>query len=421
MGHLVGKDLYRNLGKKIDNLTMRAPWNEKFHAILKELYSADEAVMAIKMPYGLATLDKIEKATGFENAKLQNILDGLCAKGLVLDIWFGGQYHYMLSPLVIGIFEFTMMRTGDNLNSKEWARLFHNYMSGDDTFYQANFGAGQKVSPLRTLPHEETIVDSEHVEILDYEKASAIIDMYSNFSIGLCSCRHEKMHLGLKKCDVPLETCSTFGNGAELMAKHGFARAVSKSEMLENLARSKELGLAICADNVKKDVGFFCFCCGCCCNVLLGISKFGYPNSVVTSSFIARCDKEICAECGDCMTACPINAISMYPNGPPEIDDAICMGCGVCAIKCATGAMKLIKRKQKVLHPETMFERIILQCLERDTLQNFIFTDTQRLTHKFMRGIIGGFLRMPPIKKALMSDVLRSRFLGFMQKGAQGS
>ena len=421
MGHLVGKDLYRKLGTKIDNLTMRAPWNDKFYAILKELYTSDEAFVAVMMPYGLSTIDKIEKATGFDRAKLGNILDSLSAKGLVLDIWIGGEYHYLLSPLVIGIFEFTMMRTGDNLNTKEWARLFYDYMSGDDSFYKANFGAGQVTHPMRALPHEEAITDSEHVEILDYEKASAIIEMHGKFSIGFCSCRHEKSHFGLKKCEAPLETCSTFGDGADLMAKHGFARIVSKGEMLENIARSKELGLVLCADNVKKDVGFICHCCGCCCNVLLGISKFGYPNSIVTSSFVAHCDKDVCAECGDYVNACPINAITIKADSPPEINEVICIGCGVCSLKCATGAMSLVKRKQRVLHPDTMFERIILQSLERGTLQNFMFTDTQRLTHKFMRGMVGGFLKLPPVKKALMGDTLRSRFLGYMQKGVQGS
>ena len=38
MGHIVGKDVYRELGKKIDHLSVRAPWNETFHAVLKELY-----------------------------------------------------------------------------------------------------------------------------------------------------------------------------------------------------------------------------------------------------------------------------------------------------------------------------------------------------------------------------------------------
>ncbi|MCP4703991.1 MAG: 4Fe-4S ferredoxin, partial [candidate division Zixibacteria bacterium] len=50
MGHMVGKDLYRKLGKKIDNSTTRAPWNETFYKILKELYSSDEAELAVRMP-----------------------------------------------------------------------------------------------------------------------------------------------------------------------------------------------------------------------------------------------------------------------------------------------------------------------------------------------------------------------------------
>ena len=37
MGHLVGKDVFRELGRKIDSLETRAPWNERLHAILKEL------------------------------------------------------------------------------------------------------------------------------------------------------------------------------------------------------------------------------------------------------------------------------------------------------------------------------------------------------------------------------------------------
>jgi hypothetical protein len=38
-------------------------------------------------------------------------------------------------------------------------------------------------------------------------------------------------------------------------------------------------------------------------------------------------------------------------------------------------------------------------------------------TDKFMRGFIGGFLKLTPVKKALMSDMLRSTFLNSMKKG----
>ncbi len=418
MGHMVGKDLYRKLGNKIDNLAVRVPWNETFYEILKELYSGEEAEVVIKMPYGLANFEKIQKVIKLEPLRLRKILDNLCSKGLVIDMWLGSEYYYTVSPLVIGIFEFTMMRTGENLNTKEWAKLFNSYLEGRGTLYDANFRHQEKVSPLRALPHEEAIATSDFVEILDYEKATSIVESAKRLAVGICSCRHEKLHVGQKKCDVPLESCTSFDLAADYLVRHNLAREVSKTEMLENLARSKEIGLVLNADNVKKDISFICHCCKCCCNVLLGITKFGYPNVVVTSSFIAESDKEQCAGCGTCAETCPINAIRMDPEGNPEIDKSFCMGCGVCALNCSTGALRLVKRQQRVLHPEDTFERIILQSLERGTLQNLMFNQPQSITHKFMRGFVGGFLKLPPVKKALMSDTLRSSFLSMMKKGA---
>jgi len=416
MGHIGEKNIYRKLGRKIDNLTIRAPWNKNLYAILRELYSPEEAEVVVKMPFGFIKFEQIEKSTGIESTKLQNILESLCTKGLVMDIYLHGAYRYTVSPMVIGIFEFTMMRTGDNLNSREWARLFHTYMLEDDAFFAKNFKHGEKISFMRALPHEEAVKDSEHVEILDYEKAEAIIENSRKFSISVCSCRHEKLHLDKKECDVPLEKCSTLGVGTDYFIRHNLAKEVSKSEMLENLAQSKEMGLVLNADNVKKNVSYICHCCKCCCNILLGISKFGYPNIIVTSTFIAEIDKEVCVGCGVCVKTCPINAIEMITEKNPEIDKAVCLGCGVCALKCKSGALKLVKREQRILHPETTFQRIILQCLERGTLQNQIFKEPHNMSHSFMRGFIGGFLKLPPVKKALMSDMLRSSFLDYMEK-----
>jgi hypothetical protein len=61
----------------------------------------------------------------------------------------------------------------------------------------------------------------------------------------------------------------------------------------------------------------------------------------------------------------------------------------------------------------------MLQCLERGTIQNQLFANPQSLTHKFMRGFVRGFLRLSPVKRALMSDALRSTFLAAMKKGAE--
>jgi ferredoxin len=100
------------------------------------------------------------------------------------------------------------------------------------------------------------------------------------------------------------------------------------------------------------------------------------------------------------------------------VDESTCLGCGVCALACKPKAMRLTSRPQRVLHPESIFERTILQNLERGTLGNQLFPDPGSTTQAFLRGMVGGFLRLGPVQRTLMCDTLRSRFLSTMKRGA---
>jgi len=428
MGHLTGKALYQQLGAKIDGLTVRVPWNEALYAILKELYSEEDAALVVKMPYGFSPIERLERITGIARPELERQLASACPRGLVIDVCIDGRFFYGPSPAVVGIFEYTMMRTGGGrLDFKKWAALFRDYIE-EGSFFHENFGPGRQVSIQRTLPHEGTVRPDDFVEVLDYEKASAIVEASDRFSMGVCACRHERQHLGAKPCKAPLDNCSAFGAvPVDFMVRNGLGREVSKTEMLENIARSRELGLVLNADNVQRHVAFMCHCCSCCCNLFEGITKRGCPSTLVTSSCIACIDQATCKGCGVCSKQCPIQAIPRLPDpdprfrkhGRPLVNEALCLGCGVCALKCKSGALKLHKRAQRVLHPESTFARVILQCLERGTLQNQLFDDPTSKTQAFLRGLVGGFLRLPPVKQALMSDALRSRFLAAMKQGAR--
>jgi Fe-S-cluster-containing hydrogenase component 2 len=424
MGHLVGKDIYRRLGRKIDRQATRAPWNETLHELLRELYTREEADLVVRMPHGLSTLTRIERATGYDRPHLEQLLDGLCDKGLVMDLEIQGRYRYTVSPLVIGIFELTMMRTGPDLDRKKLAGLFHRYMGPNGVFHDANFARGESTTIMRALAYEGTVREDEYVEVLDYEKARSIIDRADRFSMGLCSCRHEKLHLGCG-CEAPMDNCSSMGYSADYLIRHDLAREVSKAEMLDNVERSRELGLVMNADNVQRNVTFICHCCGCCCNALAGLTEHGYTAAIVTSSYIARSDDTICKGCNHCEKACPIDAIAMVADDDPTskrkkrpfVDEDFCLGCGVCANACTTGAMKLDQREQRVIPPESTFQRVILSALDRGTLQYQLFDNPASGSQAFLRGLVGGFLKLPPVKRALLSDQLRSRFLSAMENG----
>jgi len=419
MGHLASKDVYRELGTAIDGLNTRAPWNEALRAILRELYTVEEAELVARIPAGLTTLPHLRKITGVEEGKLRQMLERLAVKGLVMDLEIGGDFFYAVSPMVIGIFEYTMMRTDGELDFACIAKLFKEYLLGNDEFLKANFGRGQKVSVMRTIPHVGAVAQESHVEVLDYEKASALVEQARGAAIGICSCRHKMLHLGEKNCESPLEMCVSFGSDVDFAVRRNLARPVSRSELHELLARAKEMKLVLNADNVRRDVQFLCLCCKCCCTVLNGIRKFGYPNILVTSRFIAACNEALCAGCGKCAAACPIDAIQLKEEGAsgqartrkPRVDRTFCIGCGVCGLACRRNAMRLIPREQRVLLPENTIERVVLQSLERGTLQNFLFNNPNLASHRFLRAVVGVFLALPPVQRVMMGNTFRSKFL----------
>lgn len=56
---------------------------------------------------------------------------------------------------------------------------------------------------------------------------------------------------------------------------------------------------------------------------------------------IPHVTSELCSGCGNCVEACPFEAITQREDQKAELITAKCMGCGICTAECPTGALQL--------------------------------------------------------------------------------
>jgi ferredoxin len=185
------------------------------------------------------------------------------------------------------------------------------------------------------------------------------------------------------------------------------------------LERACENNLVQFGENVQKQVSFICNCCGCCCEAMIAARKFSHLHPVHTTNYLPGLDEGKCTGCGRCVSVCPIGAVALVSAADPRkrtkkkarVDEEACLGCGVCVRSCKAGAMRLIGRSGRVITPVDSARRILLMAVERGKLQNLIF-DTQALrSHRVMASILGAILKLPPVKRALASGQIRSRYL----------
>ncbi|MFH1537464.1 MAG: 4Fe-4S binding protein [bacterium] len=428
MGHLAG-GVYHQLQHRLDRYPVGAPESKELYEILRILYSEEEAALAARMPMAPKTLKELIRVTRLEPVLLKIMLEGMAGKGLVMDIEHPatGETYYMLSPTVVGFFEFSLMRKRSDMPQKRIAELMHDLLHNDDVFARELFQQTTQVG--RTLAHEAAMPPGVP-EILDYEKASEIIKTSTNQAVSLCYCRHKNKLVG-KECGFPLEICTSLNLGADFIIKNKLGRQSSKSEMMDILDQSFELGLVNVADNVQKDVTFICHCCSCCCGMLVSLNKFEIPTAIMTSNFVASVDKHECKGCKKCAKKCPVNAVKIKVIKRAdrkkkyrwaEVDQKACLGCGVCVGACDEHhAMGMKPRRQRVIPPRDTFDRTITMALERGKLHEYIFDGDKPPIPGALRGLVKTALRLPPTKKLLLSQQVKSRFMKFLLERDEAS
>ncbi len=425
MAHHLEKTPYAGLIDRLNRFPQGAPPSELLYRILAMLFSEKEAELVALLPIRPFNAEKAAKVWKMDLSSARKILDELANRAILVDIEQNGEVLYCLPPPMAGFFEFSMMRLRNDLDQKVLSELFYQYINVEEDFIRALILDGE-TQLGRVFVQEPALGEQNAIHVLDYERASEVIRTAIHIGVSMCYCRHKMTHLE-RACDAPLDICMTFNTTASSLTRHGFARQVSSSECLDLLNTAYSKNLVQFGENVRKQVNFICNCCGCCCEALLAIQKFGLVRPI-HSNFIAQIVEDKCVGCGQCSSLCPVNAISLVnedktvtdSESRAKIDDKMCLGCGVCVNNCPTGALYLESRPERTITPVDSVHRAVIMAIERGSLQDLIFYNQSLFSHRALAAVLGAILKLPPIKRAMASRQLKSRYLEVLLQKLKG-
>lgn len=417
MAHHTVRSAYDRLVDRLNRFPLGAPPSPLLHAILKLLFSAPEADLVALLPIRPFTVKTAARVWKIPEARARATLETLAGRCLLLDIEQDGEMQYVLPPPMAGFFEFSLMRVRDDLDQKLLAELFYQYLNVEEDFIKGLFTDGM-TQLGRVFVHESALSGDHALRVLDYERASQVIESATDIGVGLCYCRHKMQHLG-KACEAPLDICTTFNTSASSLIRHGAARRIEPAAALDLLAQARSRGLVQFGENVQRQVNFICHCCACCCEAMIAARRFGHLHPVHTTNFLPAIDPRRCVGCGRCVRACPVEALSLAgadPSSPDNgeravLDSSICLGCGLCVGACQRQSLRLEFRGERVITPVDSVHKTVLMAIERGKLQNLVFDNQALASHRAMAAILGAILKLPPIKQILAGQQFKSRYL----------
>jgi Na+-translocating ferredoxin:NAD+ oxidoreductase RNF subunit RnfB len=417
MAHHTVRSGYVELVERLNRFPQGAPPSDTLYKILQILFSEREAQLVALLPIKPFSAKKASEVWEMNLPETRKVLDQLASRAILVDVEQNGETIYTVPPPMAGFFEFSMMRLRGDIDQKVLGELFYQYMNVEDEFIRALFANGE-TQLGRTFVHEPALTPDNSLYVLDYERASEVIRTASHRGIGVCYCRHKMKHVG-RACGAPMDICMTFNSTAESLIRADYAHAVDIAEGIDLLQQAYEKNLVQFGENVRQGVNFICNCCGCCCEAMIAARKFGILHPIHTTNFLPVIDEVQCNGCGKCVSACPVEAMTLVsandPNHPKikkaKLNAEICLGCGVCVRNCSKNSLSLKERPQRVITPVNSTHRVVVMAIERGMLQNLIFDNRVLWNHRALAAVLGVILRLPPIKQTLASQQIKSHYL----------
>src|SRR5512140_2860018 len=184
MSHTTLKSSYANLVERLNRFPQGAPPSDTLYKILKILFSEREAELVALLPIKPFTAKKAAQVWKMDLLAAQKVLEELASRAILVDVDHDGEMVYALPPPMAGFFEFSMMRLRDDIDQHVLGELFYQYMNVEEEFIRALFVNGE-TQLGRVFVHEPALSEDNALHVLDYERASQVIQTASHRGVGV--------------------------------------------------------------------------------------------------------------------------------------------------------------------------------------------------------------------------------------------
>jgi ferredoxin len=312
----------------------------EYFALVEEILTQQEAVIACAMPLGYSALEDIaENLNVTDLGGLDKQLETMADKGLIELKKVNGKKVYQFLPFVPGIIEYQFMKGTVDEHNKKIARLYRAYTKAmGNAFRSAEPPKVEKSAPARKVPVDKGVTSEAVVWPYSVTK-KAILDA-GYIAAGTCMCRHQGALMD-KPCTKPTNNCVLFGETARFAAERGFAKALTKDEAIKMLDAAEKAGLVHQYSYIPDhDYAVLCNCCSCHCSIMRSANKSPVPSQAVVANYLIKIDDEACTACESCLERCIMGALKMV-DGKLTRDENRCIGCGLCMYVCPTDALSI--------------------------------------------------------------------------------
>jgi hypothetical protein len=231
-GNTPMQDDYTRLAKHLESLIMGYPYTEELIDLLKEMFSPEEARVAIAIPNNLPPLevvgiDTIAACTDLARPAVANTLESLADRHMIYSAPMAdGSKGFALLQVGYGVPQTFFWGGQDDDRAKRMAKLVLKYFSPSTT---GKVYGGAATKTYKYSPASLSI-DVPMQGVMPNEQIGAIVAATTKIAVAHCPCRMSAKILGRTDCPHSLEVCLKYDEMAEFVIDQGLARAISKDE-----------------------------------------------------------------------------------------------------------------------------------------------------------------------------------------------